>query len=255
MYTEMVRFADRVDAGRQLAHMVELLLGPSATTENKSATSGEPTPTVIVLGLPRGGVPVAAEVAARLHAPLHVLVARKLGAPAQPELAVGAISEAGARVVDHDLAQRCGVTDTELANVERRERARLDTNSHAFGVDRRPPLVGRTVVIVDDGIATGATARAACRAARTLGAARVVLAVPAAPTDWRTRLAEEADDLVCVIEQDVPAVGCWYADFAQVSDRDVVALLDTAAGRATAARTSADRPPADRPTDGLPSSA
>ena len=179
----------------------------------------------MVLGLPRGGMPVAHEVARRLGASLAVLVARKLGVPAQPELAVGAIAEAGARYVDDDLAARYGVTPVMLADVESRERKRMAEQCTRFGVERRPSLHGRIAVIVDDGLATGATARAACRAARSLGAARVVLAVPGAPTDWRVRMAGEADEFVSVGEEDVPAVGSWYADFGQVSDAEVASLL------------------------------
>lgn len=206
-------FTDRRDAGRRLASTVYTLLHTT------------PSDDLVVLGLPRGGVPVAHEVARRLDAPLAVLVARKLGAPAEPELAVGAIAEAGARYVDDDLAARCGVTPAALDEVEHRERARMAAQCTRFGARQRPSLHGRTAVIVDDGLATGATARAACRAARLLGAARVVLAVPGAPTDWRSRMAGEADDLVCVGEEDVPAVGSWYADFSQVSDDDVLSLL------------------------------
>lgn len=207
-------FTDRSDAGRRLAAALAEL-----------DADGVGAGALLVLGLPRGGVPVAAAVARRLAAPLHVLVARKLGAPEQPELAIGAIAEAGARFVDDELVQRCDVDSTSLDAIERRERQCLGTQVLEFDVARRPSLVGRDVIVVDDGLATGATARAACRAARSLGAARVTLAVPGAPTDWRTRLAGEADRFVCVGEEDVPAVGCWYADFAQVGDAEVRSLL------------------------------
>lgn len=211
-------FTDRHDAGRRLASTVY------------SALAGTPSDDLVVLGLPRGGIPVAQVVALRLGAPLSVLVARKLAAPTEPELAVGAIAEAGARFVDDDLAARCGVTAEMLDEVERQERVRLTAQCSRFGTARRPSLRGKTVVIVDDGLATGATARAACRAARLLGASRVVLAVPGAPTDWRWRMADEADELISVGEEDVPAVGCWYADFGQVSDDDVLSMLAPSSG-------------------------
>lgn len=225
MYTEMRRFHSRRDAGRRLADLVDIACGTMPDIgEHRSTPSATGRPP-LVLGLPRGGVPVAAEVAARLHAPLHVLLARKLGAPAQPELALGAISEAGVRVVDPDLAARCGVTQDDIDLVERRERRRIEAQALTFGVDQRPSLRGRTVIIIDDGIATGATARAACRAARALGSSRTVLATPGAPRGWQHEFAAEADELVCVLEADVPAVSSWYVDFAQVSDDEVRALI------------------------------
>ena len=229
MDTDTYRFVDRDDAGQRLAALVEAVV--SSPPRDDRLPTDHSADDVIVLGLPRGGVPVAAAVAARLGAPLHVLVARKLGAPQQPEFAIGAVVEAGARVIDLDLARRCGVDGGAIAAVEQRERDRVAAQAECFGVGRRPSLRGRTVVIVDDGIATGATARAACRAARAMGARRVVLAVAAAPADWRTQMRDEADDLVCVVEEDVPAVGYWYADFGQVSDRDVVLALEAATTR------------------------
>lgn len=208
-----VRFADRRDAGRQLA---------VAVRESIHERGDE----VVVLAMPRGGVPVAAEVAVALGSPLHLVMVRKLGVPDQPELALGAIGEGGARFVDGGLARRFGVTPASLAIVERRERAELERRERRYGdAARRPSLKGKVAVIVDDGIATGATARAACRAARGLGAATVVLAVPAAPSGWRQSLVGEADVMVAVGEADVPAVGFWYDDFAQVSDEEVVRLL------------------------------
>ena len=156
-------FDNRVDAGKRLAARLRHL--------------AESDP--VVLGLPRGGVPVAAEVAKALNAPLDVIVVRKLGLPFQPEVAMGAIGEGGVRVLDPALIARAGVSAAELAQVEETERATLESRSARFRRGReRADLTGRTVVIVDDGIATGATARAACEVARRLGATRVILAVP-----------------------------------------------------------------------------
>src|ERR1039458_7462019 len=207
-----MEFADRVDAGRRLAAK----LGP---------LQGED---LVVVGLPRGGVPVALEVARALDAPLDVIVVRKLGVPFQPELGMGAIGEGGARVVDKAIQVAAGVSAEELAAVEASERAAL---ARGVGRARGPPppvsLVGRTVVVVDDGIATGSTARAACQVARAQGAARVILAVPVAPSDWTDRLAGDADEFACV---DTPepfyGVGQFYADFSQTTDDEVIACLE-----------------------------
>ncbi len=193
----------------------------------------------MVLGLPRGGVPVAYEVAVALGAPLDVIVVRKLGLPFQPELAMGAIGEDGARVLNRDVMESARVTPTELAAVEARERAELERRARAFrGARARVDLTGRTALIVDDGIATGSTARAACHVARAHGAAKVVLAAPVAPDDVARRFAGDADELV-VYATPAPfyGVGQFYADFSQTSDEEVIALL-TAAGRA--------QPPAPR---------
>ena len=151
-------FLDRTDAGRRLAQRTLHLRG-----EN-----------VVVLGLPRGGVPVAAEVARALRAPLDVIVVRKLGVPVQPELGMGAIGEGGVRIINPEVVAIAHVTDAEIAAVERRERAELERRARRFrGERRRTPLTGRTAIIIDDGIATGSTARAACQVARAQGAVRV----------------------------------------------------------------------------------
>ncbi|RFU20923.1 phosphoribosyltransferase [Geodermatophilus marinus] len=204
-------FADRRDAGRQLgARLADL--GPA-----------DP----VVLGLPRGGVPVAAEVARALDAPLDVVLVRKLGLPARPELAMGAVGEDGAVVLNRDVLARSGVGEEALAAVERQERAELARRARAFRGDRpRVPLAGRTAVVVDDGVATGATARAACAVARTLGAARVVLAVPVAAPRVVGELAGEVDELVALeTPPGFRAVGQVYGDFTQTPDEEVVALL------------------------------
>jgi putative phosphoribosyl transferase len=208
-------FLDRVDAGRELAGRLLHL-------------RGEP---VVVLGLPRGGVPVALQVAEALDAPLDVIVVRKLGVPFQPELGMGAIGEDGVRIVNDEVVRLAQVTERELAHVEDQERAELERRARRFRGDRpRLSLDGRVAVVVDDGIATGSTARAACQVARAQGAARVVLAVPVAPLDWIERMAGAADDYVCVDTPDpFYAIGQFYADFDQTSDDDVVACLRRAA--------------------------
>ncbi len=182
---------------------------------------------MVVLGLPRGGVPVAAEVASALGAPLDVIVVRKLGVPTQPELAMGAIGEGGVRLILPETVQRAGVTPDQLAAVESRERAELQRRAQRFRGDRaRIPLVGRTAVVVDDGIATGSTARAACQITRAQGAARVVLAVPVAPFDWVHRLHDAADELIALVTPPLlRAIGAWYTDFSQSTDEEVVACL------------------------------
>jgi len=218
----MVVFEDRWDAGRALAARLAFLRAQD----------------VVVLGLPRGGVPVASVVAESLDAPLDVIVVRKLGVPFQPELAMGAIGEGGVRVLDRMLLARARVTEEELAAVEAREGAVLDARVERLRRGRpRVDLHGRVAVVVDDGIATGATARVACRVARQLGAERVVLAVPVAPAQTLREL-PEADAVVCVsAPQRFRAVGAHYVDFSPTTDDEVVALLEQADRRARAAGT------------------
>ena len=232
----MVLFADRVDAGRRLAGRLEHLRGQD----------------VVVLGLPRGGVPVALEVADALDAPFDVLVVRKLGVPSQPELAMGAIGEGGARVLDARVLALARVSDEDLAAVERRERAQLEERVSPLRSGRGPvDLTGRVVVIVDDGIATGSTARVACEVARRLGAARVVVAVPVAPAEAARGL-PGADEVVCVASPShFVAVGHHYRDFSPTSDDEVMLLLDAAARRPSGDRTAGD--PSDGDVDvGIP---
>ncbi|MFB8086701.1 alpha/beta family hydrolase [Streptomyces sp. NPDC055992] len=207
-------FADRADAGRRLAEA----LGPLAQSDP------------VVLGLPRGGVPVAFRVAQELGAPLDVIVVRKLGVPHHPELGFGAIGEGGVRVISEDIVRRAGVSESEVASVQQAEEVELARRARTFRGERpRIPLEGRTVVLVDDGIATGATALAACAVARAQGAAHVVLAVPVAPPSAAARLREEADELVCLsAPSGFSAVGEWYRDFDQTPDEEVVALLTRA---------------------------
>jgi putative phosphoribosyl transferase len=207
------RFRDRTDAGRRLGE--HLLPWRS--------------PETIVLGLPRGGVPVAAEVATALGAPLDVIIVRKLGIPYQPEVAMGAIGEGGVRVLDDVLVARAGVSSGEVAAVERRERATLESRVDRFRAGReRLDLTGRTAIIVDDGIATGATATAAAQVARQLGAARVVVAAPVGGADAADRIGD-ADEVVCLLQPPgFQAVGSHYRDFRQTSDDEVAALLAAA---------------------------
>lgn len=211
-----VPFRDRVEAGRLLGERLAALRGRADR--------------IVVLGLPRGGVPVAAEVARALDAPLDVIVVRKLGLPSQPELGMGAIGEDGVRIVNDDVLQSARVGDAALAEVERRERAELERRTERFRSGRaRVPLEGRTAVVVDDGIATGSTARAACEVARRLGAVRVVLAVPVAPPGSVTELDDAADEVVCLhTPAGFHSVGQWYTDFSQTSDDEVAALLHAA---------------------------
>jgi uncharacterized protein (TIGR00369 family) len=209
-----MRFRNRSDAGRRLAGRLEFLRGAD----------------VVVLGLPRGGVPVAAEVARALGAPLDVILVRKLGVPAQPELGLGAIGESGARVINPEVVRYAHVSEGQIAQVEQQEGAELQRRAQRFrGGAPHEALTGRIAVIVDDGIATGSTARAACQVARALGAARVVLAVPVAPPSADRALRGDADEVICLEMPDhFLAIGEWYEDFAQTSDEEVVALLRAA---------------------------
>lgn len=207
-------FIDRVDGGRQLAARL------------RSYRDSSP----LVLGLPRGGVPVAYEVARELGAPLDVCVVRKIGAPIQPELGIGAVAEEGALYVDHRAKRVVGVTDEELAELIDAKRREVDERVRRF---RRgaPPLdvQGKTVIVVDDGIATGGTARAAMQTLRARGAGRIVLAVPVAASESIDELASVADEVVCLYpEEAFFAVGLWYDDFTPTTDEDVVVLLDRA---------------------------
>jgi putative phosphoribosyl transferase len=192
---------------------------------------------VVVLGLARGGVPVALEVAQALGVPLDVIVVRKLGVPSQPELGMGAVGEDGVQVINREVVRATRVPAGELAAVRIREQALVDARAARYRAGRPPePLAGRTAVVVDDGIATGSTAKAACQVARAHGAARVVLAVPVAPRGWQARLGGAADELVCVhTPADFFAIGEFYADFSQTTDDEVIACLRRTAGPAMGA--------------------
>jgi putative phosphoribosyl transferase len=210
-------FKDRMHAGRELA--------------KRLAPYRDQSP--IVLGLIRGGVPVAFEVARALEAPLDVWVARKLGAPIQPELGMGAVSEGGEVFIEGHIVREVGATDAEVQEVVARKTAEVEERCERFRRGREAPDVsGKTVVLVDDGVATGGTARAALRALRRRGPRRLVLAVPVGSADTLESLASEADEIVCVSSQpQLYAVGLWYEDFGHVDDEDVVALLDLAQRR------------------------
>lgn len=232
-------FRDRIDAGRRLAERLEPLRGEDT----------------VVLGLPRGGVPVAFEVARALDAPLDVIVVRKLGLPYQPELALGAIGEGDVLVLNDEVMRHVHMSAEDLVEAEHAERAELLRRVEKFrGPRERIALTGRTALIVDDGVATGSTARAACQVARAQGADRVILAVPVGAGDSIRSLRRDADDVVCLEEPArFMAVGQWYRDFRQTSDGEVTALLDrarkrvlapdAAAVRADAADDAEDDPP------------
>jgi putative phosphoribosyl transferase len=223
-------FEDRAEAGRRLAERLR-----QVSLEN-----------VVVLGLPRGGVPVAFEVARALGAPLDVIVVRKVGVPFQPELAMGAIGEGGVRVVNERVVKLTGVSAAEFDAVERRERDELARRAARFrGARDRVALAGHTALIVDDGIATGSTVRAACKVARALGATRVVIATPVAPPDAVASLRAEADEVIALhMPSQFFAIGEFYADFTQTSDDDVVRLLAAQpTAHATPAPAIVDDPP------------
>lgn len=204
-------FANRVDAGRQLGTRLAELHEENA----------------IVLGLPRGGVPVAAQVARALDAPLDIVLVRKLGVPHQPELGMGALGEDGARVLDASLMRRAGVTNAELEAVETRERAELERRTRQYRGDTPPlSLTGRAVIIVDDGLATGGTARAAITVTRARGATRVVVAVPVAPQGTMSSVRRDADRVVVLaMPSGFRALGDYYDDFRPTEDAEVVQLL------------------------------
>lgn len=206
-------FIDRTDAGRQLA---------KALARYKAQRP-------VVLALPRGGVPVAAEVATVLDAPLDLILVRKIGVPFQPELAMGAVVDGGKPVIvrNEDVISLTGVSeqefnatcDQQLAEIERRRKLYLGDRPH-------PQIAGRTVIVVDDGIATGATTRAALQAIRMRKPSKLVLAIPVAPTATLKELRGEADDIVCLEDyEDFGAIGLFYSDFRQVSDTEVIEIL------------------------------
>jgi putative phosphoribosyl transferase len=209
------RFEDRTEAGRELAARLTHLRGTNA----------------IVLALPRGGVPVAYEIARALHVPLDVLNVRKLGVPWHEELAMGAIGAGGVRVLNDDVVRETGVTRQEIEAVTRQEEGELDRRERAYRGGRpAPDLAGRTVVLVDDGIATGATIRAAIAVVRAQHPARLVLATPVAQASIAAGLRREVDEVVCALEPaELYAIGLWYDRFGQLDDAEVRALLGSAA--------------------------
>jgi putative phosphoribosyl transferase len=204
-------FENRTDAGRQLAGRLRHL--------------GDED--LVVLALPRGGVPVAFEVARELGKPLDVILVRKLGVPFQPELAMGAIGEGGVRVLDEEVVRLTEVSNPDVEATEARERVELDRRVARFrGTREREPLAGRTALIVDDGIATGSSVRAACDVASAEGAARVIVATPVAPPRTVASLHGDADEIVALhTPDDFVAIGQFYKDFSQTSDEEVVRCL------------------------------
>lgn len=214
-----MRFADREDAGRLLAER----LVERASQEPRAFTDA------VVLGLPRGGVPVAAEVARALHLPLDVLIVRKVGVPWHEELAMGAVGEEGAVVRNEDVVRAAGAGPAEFPAAEERRRAEVEQRATLFRGARAPvPLPGRTAIVVDDGIATGATMRVGCAIAVARGASRVVVAVPVAAPEALAELAG-ADEVICLLTPpEFMAVGLHYRDFGQTPDAEVIRLLDAA---------------------------
>lgn len=206
------RFTDRVDAGRRLAETLREYTGRDD---------------VLVFGLPRGGVPVAAEVAGALAAPLDIMLVRKLGLPMQPELAMGAIASGGAYVVNPQVIEQAAVADEQLQAVIKREREELERRERAWRGERAfPDVTGRTVIVVDDGLATGATMRAAVQALRQYAPREIVVAVPVAPRHVQDSTLREADRFIALL-QPTPfySVGQWYRNFEQTPDEDVSRLL------------------------------
>ncbi|HWO17106.1 MAG TPA: phosphoribosyltransferase family protein [Solirubrobacterales bacterium] len=210
------RFADRRDAGRQLAERLAPL------------TAEDP----VVVALPRGGVPVAREVATALGAPLEILAVRKLGAPHNPEYGIGAVVEDGTRVIDSEAVAVLGLSGGVVDSLIERETEELRRRVAAYRGDRAAlDLEGRTVIVVDDGVATGVTDTAALRAVRRRRPAHTILAVPVCPPDSAARLRNEADEMVCLAMPPLLyGVGQWYRDFSQVSDEEVVTALRSLGG-------------------------
>lgn len=207
------RFKDRADAGRRLAEALDQYKGQDA----------------VVLALPRGGVPVAAEVAARLGVDLDLILSRKIGVPFQPELAMGAVADGAQPITvrNEDVIALAAITEADFASVRERELAEIKRRQEQYlGGRPRPALAGRIAIVVDDGVATGATTRAALRSARAQGPKKLVLAIPVAPPDAVESLRSEADDIVCLDSPEpFGAIGFFYDDFRQVPDEAVIAIL------------------------------
>ena len=211
-------FADRRDAGRQLAKALAHYAGEKG---------------LLVLALPRGGVPVGYEVAKALGADLDILLVRKLGTPGQPELAMGAIASGGIEVINPRIVQALGISERQIQEVAREEYAELQRREAAYRGDRPfPEIAGRTVILVDDGLATGASMKAAIQALKTLEPGKIVVAVPVAPPDTLSSLESEVDEVVALMAPPAfAAVGQWYIDFGQTSDSEVRELLQKAWGK------------------------
>jgi putative phosphoribosyl transferase len=216
------RFEDRYDAGRQLAAALDAYAGRDD---------------VLVVALPRGGVPVGYEVAHALGVPLDLMQVRKLGVPGHEELAMGAIASGGVRIVSESVVDALQIPERVIATVAAAEAQELERRERIYREGRHfPDVRGRTVILVDDGLATGSTMRAAAAALRSLGAGRLVAAVPVAPPETCDALREVVDEVVCArTPEHFIAVGEWYVDFAQTSDAEVSDLLRRAAGRGAGA--------------------
>lgn len=214
------KFRDRADAGRALA-------------EQLSEYAGRPD--VVVLGLPRGGVPVAYEVSGALGSPMDILIVRKLGTPGHAELAMGAIASGGMRVINDEVIAQAGVTDEQLRAEVERQQQELERRERAYRGDRPfPDLNGKVVLVVDDGLATGATMRAAVRALRAGDPQEIVVAVPVAPPHVQDSTLRDADRFIALMQPSpFYAVGLWYRDFEQTQDEEVAELLRKAEPRAT----------------------
>jgi putative phosphoribosyl transferase len=215
-------FRNRTEAGQKLALKLQ-------------AYSGQPD--VVVLALPRGGVPVGCEVAKALRAPIDVFVVRKLGVPWNPELAMGAVATGGVRILEEETVRSLAIPSEEIARIAAQEERELERRERSYrGVNAPLPVAGKRVILVDDGIATGSTMRAGVVALRRLQPARVVIAVPVAPRATCMMLRKVADEVVCVIEaEDFFAIGEWYEDFSQLSDDEVRSLLGSSSGLISAA--------------------
>ncbi|MFL5549616.1 MAG: phosphoribosyltransferase [Gemmatimonadaceae bacterium] len=205
-------FLDRYDAGRRLATSLQHYADRSD---------------LLVLALPRGGVPVAYEVARALHAPLDVFLVRKLGFPGHPELAMGAIATGGVRIIDKQLVEMFGVSNEAIERVTASEQRELERREQLYRDGRPAPDVkGRTTILIDDGLATGSTMRAAVQALRQEGASKIVVAVPVAPPETCEAFRQEVDDIICAVTPEpFQAVGIWYGNFNETSDDEVRELI------------------------------
>ncbi|HIK55756.1 MAG TPA: phosphoribosyltransferase [Synechococcales cyanobacterium M55_K2018_004] len=212
MHAHLARFQDRTEAGQALA------------TRLKAYAD---RPDVLVLGLPRGGVPVAYEIAAALHVPLDICLVRKLGVPGHKELAMGAIASGGVRVLNYDVVSWLGISSKTIDEMAAKELRELQRRDRAYRGDRPPPDVrDRTIILVDDGLATGSTMRAAISLLKPQRPAKLIVAVPVAPPEVCRTLQSEVDDVICLMTpENFYAIGVWYENFAQTTDEEVIALL------------------------------
>lgn len=222
----MPLFRNRHEAGQALAEKMR-----ADQVQAEQDKSGVSERDFLILVLPRGGAPVGFEVAQALHAEMDVFLVRKLGVPGQEELALGAIASGGIRVLNHELIEHLRLSDETIEQVSAREQAVLEARECIYRDARAPiPVQGRTAVLVDDGLATGATMIAAARAVRQQGAGKVIVAVPVAPREALKELRQEADGVICTATpHPFTAVGAWYEDFTQVTDEEVRRLLEEAA--------------------------